>query len=262
MYPVSDYGLGFTEPIRGVILGARGGVGSALAEAILAAHPQNQLILTSRANEAAVVNRHERESWRQIDITREADWVQLTRSITDMFDSLNVVINSTGLLSKQSQDSSKALTVFPERALKDLSLQMMNDVFAVNTFGVGLALKYLTPLLPRKGRSLFASCSARVGSISDNRLGGWYSYRASKAAQNMLIKTAAIELSRARRSVICVGLHPGTVESDLSSPFTSNVKHTVFTPKESAAHLCKVLSGLEPEDSGRLFAWDGSIIPF
>ena len=170
----------------------------------------------------------------------------------------NLVLNATGLLSRKDESN----TLQPERALRNLNYQQMHDIFAVNTFGVGLALKYLTPFLTRSSRSVFASFSARVGSIEDNRIGGWYSYRASKAAQNMLIKTASLELARTHKNCVCVALHPGTVYSALSSPFTARVKHTIFSPSESAGYLLKVLSELSVEDSGKLFAWDGSCIPF
>lgn len=249
-----QYGLGFSEPIYGVILGAKGGVGEALAHHILATHPENQLILTSRQTYSARPGVTGREHWEVLNITDEEAWSSFAQIVQERLNSINLVINATGLLSSDH--------IMPERALKDLDIETMTQAFSVNTFGVGLALKYLTPFFPRGQRSVFASCSARVGSISDNRLGGWYSYRASKAAQNMLIKTAAIELYRSRKLSLCVGLHPGTVDSALSAPFTSRVKHRVFTPQESARYLADVLSQLTPENTGNLYAWDGSIIPF
>ena len=116
----------------------------------------------------------------------------------------------------------------------------------------------------KSGRALFASLSARVGSIGDNRLGGWYSYRASKAAQNQIIKTAAIEAARRYPELVLVALHPGTVDSALSAPFTKRLPktHRVFTPEFSCARLCEVLNGLEANQTGGLFAWDGAVIPW
>ena len=109
---------------------------------------------------------------------------------------------------------------------------------------------------------MFAAISARVGSISDNRLGGWYSYRASKAALNMLLKTAAIELGRTRKELVVLGLHPGTVDTGLSKPFQSNVSEgKLFTPEQSAQYLLEVIDGVTPEHSGSVLAWDAQTVP-
>lgn len=130
------------------------------------------------------------------------------------------------------------------------------------TGGIGSALLEELRRDPRYGRSVFASISARVGSIEDNRLDGWYSYRASKAALNMLLKTFSIELKRLAPSAICVGLHPGTVDTALSKPFQGNVAPgKLFSRAKSAGHLLQVINGLTPADSGAVFAWDGSRIP-
>ena len=253
-----QYGLGLQEPINGIILGAQGGIGEALAQRILDQSPSNRLIVTYRSSPIPTFLGNSSVKQFKLDITDEDTWNHLAQELQTYTKRINLVLNATGLLSR-SEESKK---VQPERALRDLNYVQMHNSFAVNTFGVGLALKYLTPLLTRSTRSIFASFSARVGSIEDNRIGGWYSYRASKAAQNMLIKTASLELARTHKKCICVTLHPGTVYSALSSPFTSRVKHTIFTPDESAGHLIKVLSELTVEDSGNLFAWDGSRIPF
>ena len=118
------------------------------------------------------------------------------------------------------------------------------------------------PRMPREGRVVFAALSARVGSISDNRLGGWYGYRASKAALNQFIRTLAIEWSRTAKASVCVGLHPGTVDTALSAPFQANVApNKLFTPKQSVAALDTVLASLKPADSGQVFAWDGQPVP-
>ena len=139
----------------------------------------------------------------------------------------------------------------------------MRKVFDVNTFGVALLGKHLLPVLPRRERAVFGTFSARVGSIDDNRLGGWYSYRASKAAQNMIVKTLALEASRKRPELICVALHPGTVKTDLSQPFSSRVPPgKLFSAEQSCQYLSEVLSGLTPEDTGGFFAWDGESIPY
>jgi NAD(P)-dependent dehydrogenase (short-subunit alcohol dehydrogenase family) len=152
--------------------------------------------------------------------------------------------------------------VSPERSYRELSPEALADSFAVNAIGPALVAKHFLPLLPRKGPAVFACLSARVGSITDNRLGGWYGYRASKAALNMLIRTLAIELARTAPDAICVGLHPGTVDTALSAPFQRGVPaERLFTPTYSAARLLEVLTTLTPAQSGGCFAWDGTPVP-
>jgi NAD(P)-dependent dehydrogenase (short-subunit alcohol dehydrogenase family) len=149
----------------------------------------------------------------------------------------------------------------PERASRELDQGKLLRQFAVNAVGPALVAKHFVPLLPRQGRSVFAALSARVGSIGDNRLGGWYGYRASKSALNMLIRTLSIELGRTHPEAICVALHPGTVDTDLSKPFQKNVAaDQLFSPEQSAAHLLTVIDQLTPMHSGRCFAWDGTEI--
>jgi len=139
----------------------------------------------------------------------------------------------------------------------------MTALFAVNAAGPALVAKHLLPLTPRDQVSAFAAISARVGSIGDNALGGWYGYRASKAALNMLIHTAAIEHRRTRPLGLCVALHPGTVDTGLSKPFQAGVPAgKLFTPDQSAAAMMAVLDGLGPEATGGFYAWDGATIPW
>ena len=139
----------------------------------------------------------------------------------------------------------------------------MEVVFRINAIGPALIAKHFLPLLAHNRKSVFAALSARVGSIEDNRLGGWYAYRASKAALNMMIRTLSVELARLNPSALCVGLHPGTVDTSLSKPYQGSVSDGgLFSVEQSASHLLKVLNGLQPEHSGRVFAWDGKPIPF
>ena len=131
----------------------------------------------------------------------------------------------------------------------------------VNTIGPTLVGKYFIPFLRKDARSVFAFLSARVGSISDNKLGGWYSYRASKTALNQIIKNFSIEVKRSNANAIFVGLQPGTVKSYLSKPFEKNVKaDKLFTPDYSAEKLLDVISNLTNENSGKVYAWDGEEI--
>jgi NAD(P)-dependent dehydrogenase (short-subunit alcohol dehydrogenase family) len=166
------------------------------------------------------------------------------------------VIVATGLL----HDDAGGLR--PEKSMASLDAARLARLFAVNATGPALVARHFIPLMPRHGPVAFAALSARVGSISDNRLGGWYGYRASKAALNMLLRTLAIEWARTARDSVCVGLHPGTVDTALSAPFQGQVaQERLFTPARSAAHLLDVLERLGPADSGRVFAWDGSEVP-
>ena len=150
----------------------------------------------------------------------------------------------------------------PERSYKALDGAAMTENFAVNTIGPALIAKHMLPLLPRDRRCLLAALSARVGSISDNRLGGWHSYRASKAALNMLVRNFAIELGRTHKQAVVAALHPGTVDTRLSEPFQGNVPDKQLTePKQAAENLLAVIDGLSPEDSGGHFDWRGERIP-
>jgi len=137
----------------------------------------------------------------------------------------------------------------------------MAHAFAINAIGPALLMKHLLPLLPRQGKAVFATLSAKVGSIGDNQLGGWYSYRASKAALNQLVHTAAIELRRRHPEAICVALHPGTVHTALSAPF-AKTGLTVVHPAEAAQRLLSVLAGLNASDSGGFFNHDGTPLPW
>lgn len=179
-----------------------------------------------------------------LDITDESSIAATAARIGPV----DAVIVATGLL----HDGQQA----PEKTYRALDAAALARSFAVNGIGPALVAKHFLPLLPRDRRGVFAALSAKVGSISDNRLGGWYAYRASKAALNQLIRTASIELRRTHPQAICVGLHPGTVDTRLSAPFQRGVPD-LFTPERSAAALLEVLDSLTPEQSGRLWAWDG-----
>ena len=160
------------------------------------------------------------------------------------------MIVATGLL----HDGDKG----PEKAMRELDPVWMARNFAINAIGPALVAKHFLPTMPKAGRIVFAVLSARVGSIGDNKLGGWYGYRASKAALNQLVKTVSIEDKRRNSSGIVVGLHPGTVDTGLSKPFQGNVTPgNLFKADRAAVQLLDVIDGLRAPDSGKLFAWDG-----
>jgi NAD(P)-dependent dehydrogenase (short-subunit alcohol dehydrogenase family) len=150
----------------------------------------------------------------------------------------------------------------PERTYKRIDPAAMAEVFALNTIGPALIAKHMLPLMPRGRRFVFAALSARVGSISDNRLGGWHSYRASKAALNMLLKNIALEMARTHPEGVVVGLHPGTVDSALSQPFQTGLADGQLTaPQQAADNLLGVLAQLGPDQSGRVFDFKGAEVP-
>lgn len=167
---------------------------------------------------------------------------------------MGLVIVATGLLHRAD--------VSPEKTVRALDPAAIATVFAINAIGPALVAKHFVPLLARRERCVFAALSARVGSIDDNRLGGWYTYRASKSALNQILRTLAIEVARSRPEAIVLGLHPGTVASGLSRLFRPDpTADGVFSPEESAKHLLRVLNGLGADDTGGVFAWDGSPDP-
>jgi NAD(P)-dependent dehydrogenase (short-subunit alcohol dehydrogenase family) len=145
--------------------------------------------------------------------------------------------------------------------VRDLSPEQLARAFAINTIGPALVLKHFTPLLAREGRSVIAALSAKVGSIGDNELGGWYGYRASKAALNQVIRTTSIELKRSRRDAICVALHPGTVDTPLSAPFSKAGLNT-RPPEVAASELLSVIAGLSPQDTGSFLDYRSQKVPW
>ncbi|MFT4911873.1 MAG: NAD(P)-dependent dehydrogenase (short-subunit alcohol dehydrogenase family) [Brevundimonas sp.] len=151
----------------------------------------------------------------------------------------------------------------PERSWRSLEPDHLMRDYRINAIGPALVARHFLPLLPKDRRAVFAALSARVGSIGDNRLGGWHSYRASKAALNMILRNLAIELGRSHPLAVVAGLHPGTVDTALSAPFQGGVApDKLFTPDESADCLLRVIADLAPADSGGVFAWDGArIVP-
>lgn len=188
-----------------------------------------------------------------IQIHQVTDWSKesLTK-LAQRFDSLSGVVVASGLLHDDSQN------IAPEKSLDDITSEAMTQVLHVNTVFPALCGQVFLPKLAKDVQSFMGVLSARVGSISDNRLGGWYSYRMSKAALNMFIKTASIELARKNKTAVIVGLHPGTVDSNLSAPFQRNVPEgKLFTPEFSAAKLAEVLLSRTVEHTGKCLDYAG-----
>ena len=239
----------FALPLRCAVVGAGGGIGAALSAALLA-HPGVATVyaLSRQALPAAP---------RQVPVTADLlDEDSLARAAARLREDgpLDLVIVATGVL----QDAQTA----PEKRWESLHASTLAHSFAVNAIGPALCARHFLPLLRTDAKSVFAALSARVGSIEDNRRGGWYGYRASKAALNMLLKSLALELTRRAPAALCVGLHPGTVDTALSKPFQRAVpEQQLFTPAQSARCLLEVLDGLQDSDTGGVFAWDGSRVP-
>ena len=168
---------------------------------------------------------------------------------------LHIVINCVGLLHSQKQQ--------PEKALRQLNPENLLTYFQVNSIGPALLAKHVLPLLKHSDPSLLATLSAKIGSIEDNRIGGWYGYRASKAALNMFLKTASIEYRRRSPNTAIVMLHPGTTDTQLSKPFQRGVPpEKLFTSERTVSQLLSVLSNVTQTDSGKFFSWDGSQLPW
>lgn len=231
-----------------VVIGARGGLGAALLGRLQDDARYTRVLACSRASGT--------DADLSFDITDEAGIERAAATIarqTRTEGALRLVIDATGFLHGRGFE--------PEKSLRQIDAAHMAHAFAVNAIGPALLMKHFLPLLPRSGRSVFATLSAKVGSIGDNRLGGWYSYRASKAALNQLVHTAAIELARRQPQAICVALHPGTVDTDLSSPFAKSGLE-VQTPDAAAQRLLAVIDALSASDSGGFFNHRGEPLPW
>ena len=202
------------------------------------------------------ITRGERLRVLAMNLEREQDIAAGAAILVAEQASLGAVFNIAGLLHRDGG-------LQPERRLADVRPQDLMQSFAVNALAPLLVAKHLAVLLPRDTRCIYASLSARLGSIGDNRLGGWYAYRGAKAAQNMFTRNLAIELRRRARGVIVVALHPGTVATDLSAPFRGGVAaRQLFSVERAAAQLLAVIDALDDGDNGRFVAWDGQPIPW
>ena len=234
-------GLGsFPKSGVAVIFGAGGGIGCALVDALKSTGSFRHVVGFSRKTSPS------------IDLLDEAS-LQRAAALAGEMGELRLVIDATGFLHDDRQG--------PEKSWRELDSGKLARAFALNAIGPALIMKHVLPLLPRSGKAVFTTLSARVGSIGDNRLGGWYSYRASKAALNQLVRTAAVELARRSPEGICIALHPGTVATALSAPFAATGLE-VHTPAEASRHLLAVVDNLTVEANGGFFDWRGQPVPW
>ena len=223
-----------------IVFGASGGIGNALIAALKS---------TDRFQHVAGFSR---KSSPPIDLLEEASLERATTLAAELGD-LRLVIDATGFLHDDRQG--------PEKTWRQLDADNLARSFALNAIGPALMMKHVLPRFPRSGKAVFATLSARVGSISDNQLGGWYAYRASKAALNQFVRTAAVELARRSPEAVCVALHPGTVATTLSAPFTPT-GYNAHTPTEAAQYMLTVVNKLSAEANGGFFDWRGEPVPW
>jgi len=224
---------GFAEDQRAIVIGAGGGIGRALVDAL----------------DSVAVPGLGRASHPPVELEDEASIRQAACALA-AGGPYHLIVDATGTLMVDGTG--------PERRLAELDPAVMARAFWINAIGPALLFKHFTALLPRSGRCVFATLSARVGSIGDNRLGGWVSYRASKAALNQVVRCAAIEIARTRPEAVVLALHPNTVRTRLSAPFTKDGQG--ITPEESAALLLRVMQ--TATESGAFLDYDGRTIPW
>ena len=220
---------------RALVFGASGGIGQAFSRFL-----ENKLGLEN----VVKISR----SFDGFEISDEEKIFKLSESIEGSF---NLIINATGVLQTTEEGPEKTINVVKQKS--------MIDMMTINAIGPALLLKNFSKKLDKTKFSVFVNLSARVGSITDNRLGGWISYRSSKAALNQIIKTSSIEINRRNKNAICVGLHPGTVKTRFTEKF-QNTTETI-SPDESVKMMMNVVENLSVDDNGYCFAYDGKVIP-
>ena len=247
-----------TAPIHAVVTGASRGIGLAIVRA-LAAMPDvagvDALARHATTSDGLRALGDPRVRAVDIDLSDPVAIDDYGRQLRDRSAPVQLVINAAGVLHEDALQ--------PEKSLASVDAGALQRVFAVNAFAPILLARALQPMIPVDAPCVFASLSARVGSIGDNALGGWYAYRASKSAQNQLLRTLAIEWKRTRPRATCLLLHPGTVETGLSQPFRAGVRaSSLFDADSAAAQLLALIGTATPADTGRFIAWDGRDIPW
>jgi NAD(P)-dependent dehydrogenase (short-subunit alcohol dehydrogenase family) len=253
--------VGETNNTNALIVGASQGIGLGFVKQLLQEGEIAKVYATYRHSESAseLLDLKDKHSERlvcfPVDITKESQIVECVEQIRTEVDKLHLVINCVGILHEGD--------IQPEKSLRQINPDYLVRYFQVNSIGCVLLAKHLLPLLRHRDRSVFASISAKIGSIADNNLGGWYGYRASKAALNMFMKTVAIEYGRTSSKTLVVVLHPGTTDTRLSRPFQRNVPaDKLFSVERTVTQLLTVIAQLQEGDSGQFFSWDGSRLPW
>ena len=232
------------------VIGSSGAIGNAVSKILLDDESVDSVYNFSRSISP---NISDKENRIYIDIESEESIKDAVEKIPEDI-KFDLIFVATGILHNDND-------VYPEKSIRDISADRFKKVLMINTVGPALVGKYFIPFLNKQNKNVFAFLSARVGSISDNKLGGWYSYRASKTALNQIVKNFSIEIKRSNPNSVFIGLQPGTVKSNLSKPFEKNVKNeNLFTPDYSATKLLEVIDSVTSDDSGKLYAWNGEEI--
>lgn len=233
-----------------LVIGASGGIGAAIIKQLLASSNVGNIIAVSRQSNLST---DERVTYLTLDVSEESGRLELKKTVAAQ--PIHFFFNAIGILHDE------ALHLQPEKRLDQLNADTLAQIMNINAFTPILLLATLQDSFKGSHPTVIASLSARVGSITDNQLGGWYSYRASKAAHNMLLKTASIELKRLNKQSVVLCLHPGTTDTALSKPFQSRVPNEkLFTPTFVAEQLLAVIAQRTPEDSGSFWDWNGESI--
>jgi len=232
-----------------LLLGAADGIGLAISK-ILEEKNYNVYVTSRKTYPSSL-----KIKYFQLMATEEKSWLKFTNILDEENIVFDLIINTIGILQDKEND------VIPEKSIKNLNSASFIKNIEANTLATALCIKYLVNYTSNKKHVVIANLTARLGSISDNNIGGWVSYRASKAAQHMIIKTASIEFKRTNKNIILVGLHPGTVKTKLSDPFSKSAKN-IFSAHESGINLLKVIEELDLDSSGKIYDFSGKIVPY
>jgi NAD(P)-dependent dehydrogenase (short-subunit alcohol dehydrogenase family) len=253
--------LSHIASVSALVVGANGGIGLGFVQALLKLDHVDLVVAFYRHADTATELLALQDEYRDrlhcfsVDLTNETSLVEGIQQLSQLTQRLQVVINCVGILHDEQ--------VQPEKSLQQITAENLTHYFQANSIGPILLAKHLLPLLNHEEQSIFATLSAKIGSISDNQLGGWYGYRASKAALNMFLKTAAIEYARKSKNTSIVMLHPGTTNTRLSQPFSRSVPpEKLFSVERCVNQLLKVLESVTPKETGCFFSWDGTQLPY
>jgi len=230
-----------------LIAGSSGAIGSEFTRFYSADQNVEKIVTLSRKKNDSS---HKKIQSVEVDYNKEETFENLDEIL--QLESISTIIIASGILHTDQ--------IKPEKSLDAINSEGLKKVFQVNVFGPILLVKKLLPLIKKSHGVKIVFLTARVGSISDNELGGWYTYRSSKSALNMMINNLSIELGRANKEHIAIGIHPGTVKSNLSEPFLKYVKHNIFSPRESVELMTQVISKISQKDSGKCFDFSGKVI--
>ena len=241
-----------------IVVGASRGIGLAITRALLEAPSIDSVVASYRSKSTAdelFALADPRLRCFPAEVTDEDSLRRFAEDVRKQAIRPDLVVHCAGILHEPGLQ--------PEKSLRQCDPEALQRILTVNSIGPLLVAKHLIPLVPRRQPAHFAVLSAMVGSIGDNRLGGWYGYRASKAALNQLLRTLSIECKRTHPGLCVTAIHPGTTDTQLSQPFQGNVKPgKLYTPEQSAKRIIEVVTAGSPEDTGRFVNWDGKTIPW